>query len=148
LSNCGFMRFFTVTDQNNTVHKILVIPLNETEFIEVSGQCAKCIPSISVSSLIQAGHPYIIVDFGEAAWKTAIPLDKESEDGHRVGDELQIGDVLTVFLTSEKNAMQASGGKVYMNAPLEAMLAFSVLYTAEMAENYAVFKLIEQPKAQ
>jgi hypothetical protein len=44
--------------------------------------------------------------------------------------------------------MQASGDKVYMNAPLEAMLAFSVLYTAEMAENYAVFKLIEQPKAQ
>jgi len=105
-------------------------------------------PSIAVSSLIQTGHPYIIVDFGEAAWKTAIPLDEVSEDGHRVGDELKIGDVLTVFLTSEKNVMKASGGKVYMNAPLEAMLAFSVLYTAEMAENYQIFKLIEQTKAE
>ena len=28
----------------------------------------------SVSSLIQMGHPYVIVDFGEASWKTAIPL--------------------------------------------------------------------------
>lgn len=142
------MRFFTVTDQNSVVHKILVIPLNETEFTEVSGQCAKCMPSISVSSLIQMGHPYIIVDFGEAAWKTAIPLDEVSEDGHRVGDELEIGDVLTVFLTAEKNAMKASGGKIYTNAPLEAMLAFSVLYTAEMAENYRIFKLIEQSRAE
>lgn len=142
------MRFFTVTDQKSVVHKILFIPLNESEFSEVSGQCAKCMPSIAVSSLIQTGHPYIIVDFGEAAWKTAIPLDEVSEDGHRVGDELKIGDVLTVFLTSEKNVIKASGGKVYMNAPIEAMLAFSVLYTAEMAENYQIFKLIEQTKAE
>ena len=91
------MRFFTVTDQNSVKHKILVIPLNDTELSEVVGQCEKCMPSISVSSLIQMGHPYIIVDFGEASWKTAIPLDEESEDGHRVGDELEIGDVLTVY---------------------------------------------------
>jgi hypothetical protein len=142
------MRFFTVTDQSSIKHKVLIIPLNDTEFSEVVGQCQKCMPSISVSSLIQLGHPYIIVDFGDASWKTAIPLDKKSEEGHRVGDELEIGDVLTVFLTSDKNTMKASGDKVYMNAPIEALLAFSVLYTVEMAENYAVFNLIEQPKAE
>jgi hypothetical protein len=142
------MRFFTVTDQNSIQHKVLVIPLNDTEFSEVAGQCEKCMPSISVSSLIQVGHPYIIVDFGEASWKTAIPLDEESEDGHRVGDELEIGDVLTVILTSEKNAMHLSGDKIYMNAPTEALLAFGILYNAEMAENYSMFNLIAQPMAQ
>ena len=57
--------------------KFLSLPLSDTEMNEVSGQCAKCMPSISISSLIQLGHPYVIVDFGGAdAWKTAIALDE------------------------------------------------------------------------
>jgi hypothetical protein len=143
-----FMRFFTVTDQDSIKHKILVIPLNQTELNEVVGQCEKCMPSIFVSSLIQMGHPYIIVDFGSDSWKTAIPLDQQSEDGHPVGDELAIGDVLTVFLTDDKDAMRVSGEKVYMNVPLQGVLAFSVLYDVVMAENYAVYKMIQQPKAE
>jgi hypothetical protein len=105
-------------------------------------------PTITISSLIQMGHAYVIVDFGADSWKTAIPLDQESEDGHRVGDELEIGDVLTVFLVADKNAMRISGEKVYMNVPLQATIAFSVLYTAEMAGNYAVYKMVQQPKAE
>jgi hypothetical protein len=105
-------------------------------------------PTITVSSLIQMGHAYVIVDFGAAAWKTAIPLDQQSEDGHPVGDELEIGDVLTVFLVADKNAMRISGEKVYMNVPLQGVMAFSILYNAEMAENYAVYKMVQQPKAE
>ncbi|NLF87215.1 hypothetical protein GX563_00160 [Candidatus Bathyarchaeota archaeon] len=142
------MRFFTVTDQDSVKHKILVIPLNQTELSDVVGQCEKCMPTITVSSLIQMGHAYVIVDFGATAWKTAIPLDEQSEDGHPVGDELTIGDVLTVFLVSDNNAMQVSGEKVYLNVPLRDVIAFSVLYTAEMAENYAVYKMVQQPKAE
>jgi hypothetical protein len=142
------MRFFTVTDQDSVKHKILVIPLTQPEMNQIVGQCQKCMPSIAVSSLIETGHPYVIIDFGPDAYKTAIPLDQESEDGHRVGDELTIGDVLTVFLTADNNAMRVSGDKVYMNTPMEGVLAFSILYTAEMAENYAIFNMIEQPKAE
>lgn len=142
------MQFFTVTDQDSVKHKILVIPLDQTELNEVVGQCDKCMPTITISSLIQMGHAYVIIDFGADSWKTAIPLDQESEDGHPVGDELEIGDVLTVFLVADKNAMRISGEKVYMNVPLQATIAFSVLYTAEMAENYAVYKMVQQPKAE
>jgi hypothetical protein len=35
-----------------------------------------------------------------------------------------------------------------MNVPLESILAFSFLYTADIAENYALFKMIKQPKGQ
>jgi hypothetical protein len=35
-----------------------------------------------------------------------------------------------------------------MNVPLEAVLAFSFMYTAEIAENYALFKMYKQPKAE
>ena len=62
-------------------------------------------PSISISSIIQIGHPYVIVDFSGGTWKTAIALDEESEDGHRIGDELEIGDVLNVILTSDPQAV-------------------------------------------
>ena len=105
-------------------------------------------PSIAVSSIIQVGHPYVVVDFSGGTWKTAIALDEASEDGHRVGDELEVGDVLNVILTSDPKALRVSGEKVYMNAPLESVLAFSILYTADIAENYALFKMIKQPKGE
>jgi hypothetical protein len=143
------MQFFTVTDQASIKHKVLVIPLSQTEMNELVGKCEKCMPSIAISSLVQIGHPYVIVDFGGGgAWKTAIALDEESEDGHRVGDELAVGDVLNVILTSEPKAVRVSRDKVYMNVPLEAVLAFSFIYTADMAENYALFKMYNQPKAE
>ncbi len=54
-------------------------------------------------------------------------LDKASEDGHKIGDELAVGDVLTVILTSKLKAVRISKDKVYMNVPLEEILAlFSV----------------------
>jgi hypothetical protein len=143
------MQFLTVTDESSVKHKVLVIPLSQTEMNELVGKCEKCMPSIAISSLVQIGHPYVIVDFGGGgAWKTAIALDKESEDGHRVGDELAVGDVLNVILTSEPKAVRVSRDKVYMNVPLEAVLAFSFIYTADMAENYALFKMYNQPKAE
>ncbi len=143
------MQFLTVTDESNIKHKILVVPLSETEMNELSGQCKECMPSISVSTLVQNGHPYVIVDFGAGvSWKTAVPLDKASEDGHKIGDELAVGDVLTVILTSKLKAVRISKDKVYMNVPLEEVLAFSFLYTADMAENYALFKMFKQPKAE
>jgi len=143
------MQFFTVTDESNIKHKILVVPINETEMNELSGQCKECMPSISVSTLVQNGHPYVIVDFGTGvSWKTAVPLDKASEDGHKIGDELALGDVLTVILTSKLKTVRISKDKVYMNVPLEEVLAFSFLYTADMAENYALFKMVKQPKAE
>ena len=75
------MQFFTIADESKINHKILVIPLSDTEMNEVSGQCAKCMPSISISALLQLGHPYVIVDFGGGdAWKTAIALDEMSQD--------------------------------------------------------------------
>jgi len=142
------MQFFTVTDQSSIKHKVLVIPLNQKEMTQLVGECEKCMPSISISSIIQIGHPYLVVSFGGDAWKTAIALDKESDDGHRVGDELEVGDVLNVILTSEPKALSVSKERVYMNVPLEAVLAFSILYTAEIAENYALFKMIKQPKGE
>jgi hypothetical protein len=142
------MRFFTVTDQSSIQHKILVIPLKQSELNEVVGQCQKCIPTITVSSIVQMGHAYVIIDFGADAWKTAVPLDEASEDGHRIGDELVVGDVLNIILTAQPNALRISGEKVYMNVPLESVLAFSFLYDAEIAENYALFRMMQQPKAE
>jgi hypothetical protein len=143
------MQFFTLTDESNVKHKVLIVPLNDKEMNELAGQCEKCMPSISISSLVQNGHPYVIVDFGgDGAWKTAIPLDEASEDGHKIGDELAVGDVLTVILTSEPQAVKISKDKVYMNVPLEEILAFSFLYTADIAENYALFNMYNQPKGE
>jgi hypothetical protein len=142
------MQFFTIADESSVKHKVLLVPLSDTEMKEVSGQCAKCMPSISISSLIQLGHPYVIVDFGGDAWKTAIALDEESADGHRIGDELAMGDVLTVFLTSKSQAAKISKEKVYINVPLEEVLVFSFLFTADMAQNYELFKIYRQQKAE
>ena len=143
------MQFFTVIDQLSVKHKVLVVPLNQTEMAQLVGQCRKCMPSISISSIVQMGHPYLIVDFGGAdAWKTAIALDEESEDGHRIGDELEMGDILNIILTSDAKALNASKERIYMNVPLEAVLAFSVIYTADIAENYALFNIIKQPKSE
>ncbi len=142
------MQFFTVTDQSSVKHKVLVIPLSQQDMNEVAGQCQKCMPSVYVSSMIQTGHPYLILDFGADAWKTAIPLDERSEDGDKVGDELAIGDVLDVILTADPKAIRVSGEKAYMNVPLEAMMAFSILITADIAETYALFKMLTQSKAE
>jgi len=143
------MQFLTVTDESDIKHKVLVVPLNETEMNELSGECKECMPSISVSTLVQNGHPYVIVDFGAGiSWKAVVPLDEASEDGHKIGDELAIGDVLTVILTSKSKAFRILKDKVYMNVPLEEVLAFSFLYTADMAENYALFKMFKQPKGE
>jgi hypothetical protein len=142
------MQFFTVTDQSNIKHKVLVVPLNQKEMNQVVGQCEKCMSTISISSLMQMGHPYVVVSLGGDAWKTAIALDQESEDGHRVGDELEMGDVLNVILTSEPKALVVSKDRVYLNVPLESVLAFSILFTADIAENYALFKMLKQPKGE
>ena len=143
------MQFFTVTDEFNIKHKVLLVQLSETEMKELAGQCEQCMPSISVSSLVQKGHPYIIVDFGAGgSYKTVIALDEAVEDGDRVGDELALGDVLTVILTSKTKAVNVSKDKVYMNVPLQEILAFSFLYTADMADNYALFNMFKQPKGE
>ena len=143
------MQFFTITDESSVKHKVLIVPLNDKEMNTLVGQCERCIPSISISSLIQNGHPYVIVDFGAGgAWKTAIPLDEASEDGHKIGDELAVGDVLTVILTAESQAVKISKDKVYMNVPLEDVLAFSFLFTADIAENYALYNMYKQPKGE
>lgn len=142
------MKFFVAADESMIKHKVLVVPLSEKEMTELMGKCEKCMPSISISSLIQSGSPYVIVDFGGNSWKTAIPLDEKSDDGHRIGDELAIGDVLNVILTSDAAAVKMSGGKVYLNVPLEAVLAFSFLYTVDIAENYALFKMVKQPQGE
>jgi hypothetical protein len=68
--------------------------------------------------------------------------------GHKIGNELAVGDVLTVILTSKLKAVRISKDKVYMNVPLEEVLAFSFLYTADMAENYALFNMYKQPKGE
>ncbi|HUJ84538.1 MAG TPA: hypothetical protein VLV84_02920 [Candidatus Acidoferrales bacterium] len=112
-------------------------------------ECKTCMPSIYVSSMVQNGHPYVIIDFGAGgSYKTALALDEESEDGHKIGDELEIGDLLTVILTSKSKAVKVSKDKVYLNVPLSEVLAFSFLFTADMAENYAVFKMYKQPKGE
>jgi hypothetical protein len=61
---------------------------------------------------------------------------------------LAIGDVLNVILTSEAQAIRVTRDKVYLNVPLEAVLAFSFIYTADMAENYALFKMCSEPKGE
>jgi hypothetical protein len=143
------MQFFTVMDASENKHKVLVIPLSETEMNEIAGQCAKCMPSISISSIVQLGHPYVIIDFGGGgAWKTAIALDEKSEDGHKIGDELAIGDTLTVILTSKSKGVNFTKEEVIVNVPLEEILAFTFLYTADMAANYALFQMYKQPKAE
>jgi hypothetical protein len=143
------MQFFIVTDESDVKHKILVVPLSGAEMNELMAQCKECMPSISVSSMVRNGHPYVIVDFGAGgSYKTAIALDEESDDGDRVGDELELGDLLTIILTSNSKAVKVSKDKVYMNVPLSEVLAFSFLYTADMAENYAVFTMYKHPKAE
>jgi hypothetical protein len=64
----------------------------------------------------------------------------------RVGHELDVSVVLNIILNSEPQALIASKERVYMNAPLEAVPTFSALYIAEIAETYALFKVIKQPK--
>ena len=59
-----------------------------------------------------------------------------------------MGDILNIILTSYFKATSASKEGVYINVPLEAGLAFSVIYTAEIAENYALFNMIKQPKSE
>jgi hypothetical protein len=143
------MQFLAVTDRSNIKHKVLVVPLSEAGMNELMAQCKECMPSISVSSMVQMGHPYVIVDFGHGgSYKTAIALDQESEDGDKVGDELAVGDILTVILTANDKALKVSKDKVYMNVSLEQILAFSFLYTADMAENYILFKMYKQPKGE
>ena len=143
------MQFLTVKDESNIKHKVLVVPLSDTEMKELSSQCKECMPSISTSSMVQMGHPYIIVDFGHGgSYKTAIALDDVSEDGDKIGDELAVGDILTVILTTNKKAVKVSKDKVYMNVPLQEVLAFSFLFSADMAENYSLFKMYRQPKAE
>lgn len=143
------MQFFTVTDESNVSHKVLVVPLTGAEMNELMAQCKACMPSIYVSSMVQNGHPYVIVDFGAGgSYKTALALDEESEDGGKIGDELEVGDLLTVILTSKAKAVKVSKDKVYISVPLEEVLAFSFLFTADMAENYALFKMYKQPKGE
>lgn len=143
------MQFFTVKDESNIKHKVLSVPLSDTEMNELNTQCKECMPSISVSSMVQNGHPYLIVDFGHGgSYKTAIALDEESEDGDKIGDELGVGDLLTVILTSKDKQVQVSKDKVYMNMPLKQILAFSFLFTADMAENYTLFKMYKEAKAE
>lgn len=143
------MQFFNVTDESDITHKVLVVPLSGEEMNELMAQCKECMPSISVSSMVQRGHPYVIVDFGAGgSYKTAIALDEESEDGDKVGDELGVGDLLTVILTSNVKPVRVSEDKVYLNVPLEQVLAFSFLFTADMAENYALFKMYKEPKGE
>lgn len=60
--------------------------------------------------------------------------------------ELDGGIVFNIILTSEPQALNASKERAYMNVPLEAVLAFNLLYTADIAETYALFKVIKQPK--
>ncbi len=142
------MNFFTITDQDSVKHKILVLPLSESEYNDLAGQCEKCMPTLLISSLIRNGHPYVVADFGPGGWKTAIPLDEESSDGHKIGDELAIGDVLTVILTSNPDAVKVSKDKAYMNVPLDKVLAFSFLLTSDIVENYSFYKLYKQPKSE
>ncbi len=107
------MQFFTVVDESNIKHKVLVVPLTSEEMNELMAQCKTCMPSISVSAMVQMGHPYVIVDFGAGgSYKTALALDEESEDGDKIGDELAVGDLLTVILTSKDKAVKVSRGKV------------------------------------
>lgn len=147
--NVVFMQFFNVTDESNIQHKVLVVPLSGAEMNELMAQCKECMPTISVSSMVQNGHPYVIVDFGAGgSYKTAIALDEEMEEGPRVGDDLGVGDLLTVILTSNAKPVRVSKDKVYLNVPLEQVLAFSFLFTADMAENYALFKMYSEPKAE
>jgi len=35
-----------------------------------------------------------------------------------------------------------------MNVPLESVIAISILYTADIAENYALFKMIKTSKGE
>ena len=58
------MQFFTVTDEFEVKHKVLVVALSEPGMGELMAQCKECMPSISVSSMVQNGHPYVVVDFG------------------------------------------------------------------------------------
>ncbi len=141
-----YMQFFRVTDQSKIKHKLLVIQVSPMEMKQLLGQCEKCLPSIYVSSIIQIGHPYVVVDFSSGTWKTAIALDEKVHDEHMLGDELEMGDVIDVILTSEIDALMVEGEKAYLNVPLENILSFNFLYTAEIAENYALYKMIKQPK--
>jgi hypothetical protein len=67
---------------------------------------------------------------------------------HRSGDELVVGAILNVDFNAESNALRVSGEKVYMNVPVESVLAFSFLYDAEIAENYSLFRMMKQPNAE
>ncbi len=79
------MQFFTVIDQLSVKHKVLVVAFSQTKMVQLIGQCRKCMPSISISSIIQLRYQYLITDFGGGdSWKTGIAFNEESEDGHRI----------------------------------------------------------------
>ena len=59
-----------------------------------------------------------------------------------------MGDILNIILTSYSKATSASKEGVYINVPLEAGLAFSIIFTTEIAENYALFNMTKQLKGE
>jgi hypothetical protein len=63
------VNFFSVSDPYNVKHNYLVIPLNETEYNDLLGQCKKGIPSINISTLMYNGHSSVIAEFGAGSWK-------------------------------------------------------------------------------
>lgn len=136
------MQLYSLTDESNLKHNFLVIQLSEKEFNELVGQCEKCIPSISISTLIHGGHPYIVVDFGSGSWKTVIPLDETLENNENLGDQLNPGDIVTVILTTNLQAVRVQNGKAEFDIPLDEILAFSFTYSKEMAENYMLYNSV------
>ena len=64
-----------------------------------------------------------------------------------MGNELTLGDVLTVILTSKPDAITKSNDKVYMNVALSEILALSILYTSDMSANYQFYKMYTLPKS-
>jgi len=146
------MQFFTLIDEFTGIeHIFLISELEKNDFEKVKEYCEEHIPHFSCSAVFRKGRPYITVDYGfGGCFKYAIPLDDLYFSGERLGDKLEVGDVITIILSNypQEEVMKLTKKGFSLLVPLEDLIAYSFIYTEEMNQIYEFYKLAQRIKSR
>ena len=108
------------------------------------------LPSPRCSAVVRRGHPFVVIDFGFGGFsKLAIPLDRVFESGQSLSEKLDVGEMLTVVLTTEtekRDVLSFSKKGLSLNVPIEDIIAFTFEYTEEMDELYRFYWYLQRSK--